>query len=81
IYEQLLYDVKHLIVKKLLNKLDEYLLHNSTLNDLNSINYLQLLLTLTIAILVHPNECEQYIHLLLIVAKQLDTSNVINYCL
>ncbi|CAF5066779.1 unnamed protein product, partial [Rotaria sp. Silwood1] len=45
------------------------------------IDYLQLLLTLTIDILVHPNECEQYIHLLLIVAKQLDKSNVISYYL
>ncbi|CAF1321785.1 unnamed protein product [Rotaria sp. Silwood1] len=81
IYKQLLYDLKHLIVKKLLNKLDEYLLNNSTLNDLNSINYLQLLLTLTIDILVYPNECEQYIDLLLTAAKQLDKSNVINYYL
>ncbi|CAF1564464.1 unnamed protein product, partial [Rotaria sp. Silwood1] len=32
-------------------------------------------------ILVHPNECKQYIHLLLIAAKQFDKSNVINYCL
>ncbi|CAF5107265.1 unnamed protein product, partial [Rotaria sp. Silwood1] len=29
----------------------------------------------------YPNECEQYIHLLLIVAKQLDKSNVISYYL
>ncbi|CAF4368185.1 unnamed protein product, partial [Rotaria sp. Silwood2] len=48
IYEQRLYDLKHLIVEKLLDNLDEYLLNNSILNGLNSIDYLQLLLTLTI---------------------------------
>ncbi|CAF5097315.1 unnamed protein product, partial [Rotaria magnacalcarata] len=39
IYEQRLYDLKHLIVEKLLDNLDEYLLNNSTLNGLNSIAY------------------------------------------
>ncbi|UJR08441.1 hypothetical protein I4U23_012711 [Adineta vaga] len=139
VYEQRLYDLKHLIVEKLLDNLDEYLLHNSTLRGLNSIAYLQLLLTLTIEfasksdeenqqfvhyifksllrqmtflkdtnddliqrtsqheiqlmllrlftvyvsfmLKVRLNEREQYVHLSLTAAKQLDESNVVNYCL
>jgi hypothetical protein len=139
VYEQRLYDLKHLIVEKLLDNLDEYLLNNKQLNGLNSIAYLQLLLTLTIEfasksdennqqfvryilksllrqmtfikdnnqelikrtssheiqlmllrlftvyvsfmLKVRVNEREQYIHLSLTAAKQLDESNVINYCL
>jgi E3 ubiquitin-protein ligase UBR4 len=139
VYEQRLYDLKHLIVEKLLDNLDEYLLHNSTLNGLNSIAYLQLLLTLTIEfasksgednqqfvryilksllrqmtflkdqnqdliqrtsqheiqlmllrlftvyvsfmLKVRMNEREQYLHLSLTAAKQLDESNVVHYCL
>jgi E3 ubiquitin-protein ligase UBR4 len=139
IYEQRLYDLKHLIVGKLLDNLDEYLLKNSNLNGLNSIAYLQLLLTLTIEfasksdetnqqfvryilksllrqmtflkdnhqdliqrtsqheiqlmllrlftvyvsfmLKVRMNEREQYLHLSLTAAKQLDESNVVNYCL
>ncbi|CAF3628387.1 unnamed protein product [Adineta steineri] len=139
VYEQRLYELKHLIVEKLLDNLDEYLLNNSTLNGLNSIAYLQLLLTLTIEfasksdennqqfvhyilksllrqmtfikennenlikrtsqheiqlmllrlftvyvsfmLKVRFNEREQYIHLSLTAAKQLDESNVVNYCL
>ncbi|CAF4256832.1 unnamed protein product, partial [Rotaria sp. Silwood2] len=143
IYEQRLYDLKHLIVEKLLDNLDEYLLNNSTLNGLNSIAYLQLLLTLTIEfasksdnnnqefvhyilksllkqmtflkdinqnntndlikrtsqheiqlmllrlftvyvsfmLKVRDNEREQYLHLSLTAAKQLEESNVVNYCL
>ncbi|CAF1322792.1 unnamed protein product, partial [Rotaria sordida] len=143
IYEQRLYDLKHLIVEKLLDNLDEYLLNNTQLNGLNSIAYLQLLLTLTIEfasksdhdnqqfvhyilksllrqmiflkdinqnnmndlikrtsqheiqlmllrlftvyvsfmLKVRDNEREQYLHLSLTAAKQLDESNVVNYCL
>ncbi|CAF1250057.1 unnamed protein product, partial [Adineta ricciae] len=139
VYEQRLYDLKHLIVEKLLDNLDEYLLNNTALNGLNSIAYLQLLLTLTIEfasksdeesqqfvhyilksllrqmvflketddelirrtseheiqlmllrlftvyvsfmLKVRLNEREQYIHLSLTAAKQLDESNVVSYCL
>ncbi|CAF3538830.1 unnamed protein product [Rotaria sp. Silwood1] len=143
IYEQRLYDLKHLIVEKLLDNLDEYLLNNSTLNGLNSIAYLQLLLTLTIEfasksdvnnqqfvhyilksllrqmtflkdinhnnmndlikrtsqheiqlmllrlftvyvsfmLKVRDNEREQYLDLSSTAAKQLEESNVVNYCL
>ena len=49
IYEQRLYDLKHLIVEKLLDNLDECLLYGKqNLNGTNAIAYLQLLLSLTI---------------------------------
>ncbi|CAM4878013.1 unnamed protein product [Rotaria socialis] len=66
IYEQRLYDLKHLIVEKLLDNLDEYLLNNSTLNGLNSIAYLQLLLTLTIEFASKSDEQnQQFVHYIL----------------
>ena len=66
IYEQRLYDLKHLIVEKLLDHLDEYLLNNSKLNGINSIAYLQLLLTLTIEFASKSNEnSQQFVHFIL----------------
>ncbi|CAF4400749.1 unnamed protein product, partial [Rotaria magnacalcarata] len=46
--------------------LDEYLLNNSTLNGLNSIAYLQLLLTLTIEFASKSDEQnQQFVHYIL----------------
>lgn len=52
-------DIQHLTVEKWLDNLDEYLLNNSTLNGLNSIAYLQLLLTLMIEFTSKSDEDNQ----------------------
>ena len=141
VYEQRLYDFKHLIVQKLLDNLETNLLQNRELNGVNAIAYLQLLLTLTIEfasksdednrnfvrsilkrllgqmtflkdqpsideliqrtaqheiqlmllrlftvyvsfmLKVRMNERDQYLHLSLTAAKELDQSNLVHYCL